>query len=592
MGKRKLMTINDLYNFCLKNNFYHFNSLDNNEEIYVQLPATFESEKNDDKDKEGLTPFVAKAYHDHINLNKSEIKPETLESTLPSAMLRPILASIIVDEETGEKDFGSHDFTIEEDEDGNEIIKYIEQPVGVIFGNNTIEYDDKDDVNRAILYGYLFDGYCQDAVDIMNRRKTVDCSVELSIREMSFNAADKVLTLDDFYVSGLTLLGAKIKPGMKGSQVTIEDFCEKDNSIFSHNEKLIEMLEQLNTKIDNLSNFTIQENNSEKLEEGGTEKVTKFEGLLNKYGKTIEDITFEYANLSDEELEAKFAEEFEDNTDGEDDADTEPASDGDEGENDSNEEEVVEDENVDEVNDDTDKFNESSEVDEEAEEAEVNEENNEDVDSEQFSKKLVRTYEISHDDIRYGLYNLLSAQEEVDNEWYFINAVYDNHFTYENWSGDKIYGQSYTKDNDNISFDGERWNLHRELLTDSEYAELVSMRSNYASLVQFKEGTENAQLHTQREAILYNEKYSVLAEKDENNKYKNEAYAKLVSEMDNYSLTDLEKELKSVFADYITNGGQFAYTGESEVKPTVSKKLFTTSTGKKTSRYGNLFNKQ
>ena len=580
MGTRKLMTINDLYNFCLKNNFCHFSSLDNNEEIYVQLPATFESKKNDDKDKEGLTPFVAKAYHDHINLNKSEIKPETLEATLPSAMLRPILASIITDEETGEKDFGSHDFVIETDEDDNEVIRYIEQPVGVIFGDNTIEYDEKDNVNRAILYGYLFDGYCQDAVDIMNRRKTVDCSVELSIREMSFNTADKVLTLDDFYVSGLTLLGSKINPGMKGSQVTIEDFCEKENSVFSHNDKLIEMLEQLNTKIDNLSNFTIKESNSKKLEEGGNEKV-KFEELLIKYGKTVEDIAFEYENLSDEELEAKFAEEFEEeNTDGEGEADPEPNSEGDEEEDDSNEDEVVEDgtNDVIETNEETE---ETEDEDEEVEET---------VETEQFSEKLVRTYEISHDDIRYGLYNLLSAQEEADNEWYFINAVYDNHFTYENWTGDKIYGQSYAKDNDNVSFDGERWNLHRELLTDSEYAELMSMRSNYASLVQFKEDTENAQLHAQREEILYNEKYSVLAEKDENNEYKNEAYAKLVSEMDNYSLTDLEKELKSVFADYITNGGQFAYAGEAENK-TVNKKLFTTTTTKKSSRYGNLFNK-
>lgn len=579
MGKRKIMTIDDLYNFCLKNNFNHFNS-DNSEdgEMYIQLPATFESEKNEDKNKEGLIPFVAKAYHDHINLNKSEIKPEVLESTLPSAMLRPILASIVVDEETGEKDFGSHDFVFEEDENGNEIIRYIEQPVGVIFGDNTIEYDEEDDVNRAILHGYLFDGYCQDAVDIMNRRKTVDCSVELSIREMSFNTADKVLTLDDFYVSGLTLLGSTINPGMKGSQVTIEDFCEKENSVFSHNDKLIEMLEQLNEKIDNLSNFTIKENNSEKLKEGGIQAV-KFEELLIKYGKTVEDITFEYENLSDEELEAKFAEVFEEeNADGEGEADPEPTSEGDEGEENSNEEEVTEDENTEEENDD---------VNEEV----VSEENKEEENVEQFSEKLVKTYEISHDDIRYGLYNLLYAQEEADNEWYFINAVYDNHFTYENWSGDKIYGQSYVKDNDNVAFDGERWNLHRELLTDSEYAELVSMRSNYASLVQFKEDTENAQLHAQREEILNNEKYSVLAEKDENNEYKNEAYAKLVSEMDNYSLTDLEKELKSVFADYITNGGQFAYNGKPEEKPVVTKKLFTTSTSKKSSRYGNLFNK-
>ena len=578
MGKRKLMTINDLYNFCLKNNFHHFNSLDNNEEIYVQLPATFESEKDFDKDKEGLTPFVAKAYHDHINLNKSEIKSETLESTLPSAMLRPILASIIVDEETGEKDFGSHDFIIEEDENGNEIIKYIEQPVGVIFGNNTIEYDEKDDVNRAILHGYLYDGYCQDAVDIMNRRKTVDCSVELSIREMSFNTTDKVLTLDDFYVSGLTLLGSSVKPGMKGSQVTIEDFCEKENSVFSHNDKLIEMLEQLSTKIDNLSNFTIQGEAQSKLEEGGDDTV-KFEELLTKYGKSVEDITFEYENLSEEELEAKFAEVFgEENTDGEGEADPEPTSDGDDGEGESNDS-------------DNGEGNDEGEEPEMIQEPETEPEVEPKVDPEQFSEKLVRTYEISHDDIRYALYNLLSVQEDADNEWYFINAVYDNHFTYESWSGEKIYGQSYVKENDNIAFDGERWNLHRELLTDSEYAELMSMRSNYSLLEQFKVDTETAQLHAEREAILYNEKYSVLAEKDENNEYKNEAYAKLVSEMDNYSLTDLEKELKSVFADYITNGGQFAYANETENKSVVSKKTFATPTSKKTSRYGNLFNK-
>ena len=100
--KKKIMTISDLYKFCIKNNFCHFSSSTDNEEICVQMPAIFEKEENVDKDKEGLTPFVAKAYHDHINLNNSEIKPEVLESTLPSAMLRPILASIVTDEETGE----------------------------------------------------------------------------------------------------------------------------------------------------------------------------------------------------------------------------------------------------------------------------------------------------------------------------------------------------------------------------------------------------------------------------------------------------------------------------------------------------------
>ena len=102
-----------------------------------------------------------------------------------------------------------------------------------------------------------------------------------------------------------------------------------------------------------------------------------------------------------------------------------------------------------------------------------------------------------------------------DNEWYFINSVYDDHFTYENWSGDKIFGQSYTKDGDNVAFDGERYNLHRELLTDSEYAELQTMRAEYAGLVEYKNNAEFAKLHSQREAILNDEKYSILAEVDD-----------------------------------------------------------------------------
>ena len=96
---------------------------------------------------------------------------------------------------------------------------------------------------------------------------------------------------------------------------------------------------------------------------------------------------------------------------------------------------------------------------------------------------------------------------------------------------------------------------------------------------------------TMQEAIEFSNAVKDKAKIDENNEYKNEAFAKLVSEMDNYSLSDLEKELKSVFADYITNGGQFSYAEEPEVKTVVSKKTFATSTSKKISRYGNLFNK-
>lgn len=558
--KKKIMTISDLYKFCIKNNFCHFSSSTNNEEICVQMPAIFEKEENVDKDKEGLTPFVAKAYHDHINLNNSEIKPEVLESTLPSAMLRPILASIVTDEETGEKDFGSHDFIFEEDEDGNEKIKYIEQPVGVIFGDNTIEYDEEDNVNRAILHGYLYNEYCQDAVDIMNRRKTVDCSVELSIREMSFNTADKVLTLDDFYVCGLTLLGSKVQPGMKGSKVTIEDFNKSNNSIFSNNEKLIELLETLNNT---LSNF-----NKENQKEGGNE-TNMFEKLLEKYGKTVEDITFDYSELSDEELEAKFAEMFEEAETGTDGSGDEPSNDG--------EGDGTVDPETDANTDDDGEGSDNGDGD-----------NSDDGEGNEQFEKLVRTFEISHEDVRYALYMLLSEYEEADNEWYYINAVFDTYFTYENWSGDKIYGQAYTKDGDNVAFDGERYNLHRELLTDSEYAELQSMRSNYAALKEFKENVEKNELTAQKNELINSEKYAVIAEKNEEGKYTNEAFAKLVSEMDNYSLVELETQIKVIHSDFMAENSNFSAKPESKMG---SVKVFANPNkkAKPKKRYGNLF---
>lgn len=540
---RKIMTIDELYSSCLKENFVKFDSNDSGKELLVQMLGSF-SKSDDDQDKltEGMTPFVSKAFHDHVNLNKSQIKTKAFKDNVPSSHLRPILANIKKDEETGELDFGSHDFHIEKitetDENGNIIEKdkvvYDERPIGVIDGSKTaIEYDKDAKVNRAVLHGFLYNEYCQDAIDILNRRGTVDCSVELAIRSMSFDTVSKTLVLDDFYVSGLTLLSANTKPGMAGSNFKIEDFSVDEGCAkFDKDEKIIELLENMNKL---LANFSDDKNTQKG---GNTGKM--FEELLKKYNKTVEDITFEYENLSDEELEAKFAEMFEDGNTGTGD-DNEPSGEGNNGGN-------------------------------------SDPEGNPNGEGQIF-EKMTRTYELSHDDIRYALYQLLSTYEDSDNDWYFINAVYDDHFTYENWNGDKIFGQKYEKDGDNVAFDGERYNLHRELLTDSEFAELQSMRSNYAALKEFKETAEKNELHNQREVILADKKYSVLAE--------NEAFSELKNNMDNYSLTDLEKEAKVIFADYVASVGEFS---AKENKPS-NIKLFgnMNSKSKPKKRYGSLF---
>lgn len=542
---RKIMTIDELYSSCLKENFVKFDSNDSGKELLVQMRGSF-SKSDDDQDKltEGMTPFVSKAFHDHVNLNKSQIKTKAFKDNVPSSHLRPILANIKKDEETGELDFGSHDFHIEKvtetDENGNIVEKdkvvYDERPIGVIDGSKTtIEYDKDAKVNRAVLHGFLYNEYCQDAIDILNRRGMVDCSVELAIRSMSFDTSSKTLVLDDFYVSGLTLLSANTKPGMAGSNFKIEDFSVDEGCAkFDKDEKIIELLENMNKL---LANFSDDKSN----QKGGT-AGKMFEELLKKYNKTVKDITFEYENLSDEELEAKFAEMFENDNTGTGNG-NEPSGEGNNGDN-------------------------------------SDPEGNSNGEGQTF-EKMTRTYEISHEDTKYALYQLLSSYEESDGDWYFINSVFDDYFTYENWNGDKIFGQKYTKDGDNVAFDGERYNLHRELLTDSEFAELQSMRSNYAALKEFKETAEKNELHNQREAILADEKYSVLAE--------NEAFSELKNNMDNYSLTDLEKEAKVIFADYVASVGEFS---AKENKPSGIKMFGNPNSGKrKTGRYGDLFTK-
>ena len=86
---------------------------------------------------------------------------------------------------------------------------------------------------------------------------------------------------------------------MLGARADIADFCHK-KPVFDYQEKLVEIL----GKLDNtLSNFN--KNNTEK---GVKEEMNHFEELLEKYGFTAEDLDFDYANMSDEELDVAFEE--------------------------------------------------------------------------------------------------------------------------------------------------------------------------------------------------------------------------------------------------------------------------------------------
>lgn len=562
--KKKLLTIDDLYSFYLEQNkTCKFSSEESGYQLSIQVPAYFEvSDEEDDT----LLFCTVKLMHSGENRNHSNVTDEALTKAAKGLAYKPILANFMeyTDEKTGEtlKDFTSHDMVINDDGTAT----YLEKQVGC-FTADAPYFEVEEETGRNFLYGICaIPREYTDTCSIIERKNGTKISVELAVNSMEFDASKKVLNLTDVVILGATLLGKDPKTlkdvgeGMKNARLDIADFSTKNNSVkFTKDDKLIELLENLNKT---LSNFNKEQNSVQTLsKEGGNDKnMDKFNELLEKYGKTAEDIDFEYEDMTDDELESKFEEVFgklEDNST------SEPSND--------------------EGTDDGDESEENPEVKEDnacggggsgaTKKKKKNSAENE---------PMTRTYEISHDDIRYALYNLLVPYEESDNEWYCITGVYDSYFVYESWSGGKIYGQKYTKDNDNVSFDGERYTLHKEYLNDSEYTELQSMRSNYASLKEFKETTEKNELHAKREEILNSEKYVAVSE--------TEAFKELVKNMDNYSLEELEKEAKIIFADNF-NVKSFAVHAEKAQKNSTVKVFANVNKSKKDSRYGDLFSK-
>lgn len=496
MNKR-LLTLDDLYKFySQKKKSMTFSVEKNGEPLVFQVAGNITFEKEEDSTIAGLTCVKLQACHTEENLNKSSISYETMrDKLLPSFKNRPILG--FIHDVNGQPQFYGHNA-----HEVNGEIVYDEIAVGNIPETNNAEfvYDEENDRYNVFVDGYIYDEYTK-ASEIIQREGECPCSVEISVREMVWDNKTKVLHIEDGYFSGVTILGYddvgnKIAPGMANSNVRLKDFSQSNNSIMndlseSEQSKLIETLEMLNNT---LSSFNINNNKCENFEEGGdVESMTKFEELLKKYGKTVEDITFEYDSLSDIELETKFAEIFakdekDDEVDAED-TDTDTDNDVDEQPEDNTDENVESDEEIPDEEEESDKEKETTET---------------------FSK----TFSISHEDLRYVLYQLLEPIEKAENDCYWIVSTYDDYFIYESCTG-KYFKQKFTTENDVVAFSGDREIVFAEFVTEAELEELNSMRANYSSIQEKLAKYEEAEDIADKMTVFEDEAYSEYLETKE-----------------------------------------------------------------------------
>lgn len=532
---KKIMTLDSLYKFFVEQNkSFNFSSKESGTPIVVTTNGTFAEFKSDDMP--GMLKLKLKNCHIDTNRNGSHISKENMEKAMPTLKYRPILA-YIHELPDGTKDFYAHNIQLEEDENGDTQVVYLEKQVGCFTADDPwLEYDEDMDKTYVMAYAVIPEEYTETA-DIIRRKNGTKVSTELVINELSYNAKEKYLDLIDFYFGGTTLLGSdengnEIGEGMLGARGDIADFCHKE-PVFTYQDKLIETLEKLNVTLEGFNKNS---------KEGGDEEMDNIEEVVVE--EVVETMT-EEVGVEETVVEETSSEEI---------VITE-------------EETVVEETEVEETSTSED----GDEAGEVVEEVVVDE----------AEEKFTLKFELSHDDIRTALYQLLNAYSEDGYSYAWIIEVYDNKFIYEDWTdeGYKFFRQSYSKDGDNVAFDGERIEVFNEWLSKDEKNALDALKSSYAELKEFKDNYDAAELQAQKDQVFAKKSYEKLADV--------EAFKDLKKNAANFSVEEVIEKAKLIYADFMEQNE----TPEVEVQSTKVIGFNFNKKETKKSPYGNLFNK-
>lgn len=539
---KRLLFLEDLYDFY--SNRYkrstHFSAEKSGHQIFVQVPAEFEVDKNADYKDESLLFCKVKLMHSGENRNHSSVTDEALKKASKTLAYKPVLANFMEyeDEATGEtlKDFTSHDMEL--NDDGS--VNYIEKQVGC-FTSDKPFFEVEEETGHNFLYGYCaIPVDYTDAASIIERKNGTKISVELAVNEMEYSGKNKILELTDVVIMGATLLGKDpdtkkdIGEGMLNARLDIADFNAKNNSLFSdYDSTLIDLQERLeklesacfNNKNDISGKEETIEVEKEKFEEEVTETVEVTE---------TEETTEEEVTVTENESEETVDETSEETT------------------------ENAEEDPVENTQDET---------------TDTGVTENESVNPEKYSVTMsdgsVKEFSLSLDEITMSLYNLVNQMYgEADNAYYGVTVYEDNTLIMSDYWNGKYYRQSFNRDGDNFSLVGDRVAVHSVWVTDEEDASLNEMRSNYSSIVEELNTYKSAEVFADKMTVFDDEAYSEYLDTDE--------FKALMSEdsVNKYSKEELSEKADATLGKLVKKNKTFSFAGETPQKKHVSRVAF------------------
>ena len=491
--------------------------------------------------------------HSGENLNHSYFSTQVIKNAKDSFSDIPILANIVrwTDEDGIEHiDYAGHDMHLEEDffNHGEYKMIYDEKVVGHVptHSNFEIIHDDENNIDYAYVDGYLYREYGNYCCEILeSRNNETNISAEIYTDSISFDASRNIIIVDKMRMSGITLLGDDVVPAMKGANAKVFSLSGDDLQ-----KQMLKVISELN---ESLNTYTAL--NGETSEKGGNHNV-KFEELLEQYGITAEEVTFEYDGLSDEELEAVFAEHF-----------TQPEEDpAGAAEPETAEEQVTDQE--DEIGGEEENTNDDPST------TSGQEHDNEYVQMSVSYKDKMTVFNVSLKDKLTALYQLVNDTYADDCTWYDVDVYEETHHVIMvDMASGRGYKQSYKVKKDVYTLIGDRVEVFAQWLTADQISALDRMKSEYAEAT---EKLNHYEEEPKKMEILSSEDYSLIAD--------NEAFVDLMKPENHFSLSVDEVTQK---ADAILTEAakkrQFSVENHNQgVKP------FPTSS-KKEKRFGSLF---
>ena len=171
---------------------------------------------------------ILKVCHDGDNVNETNFaKEDMLRCAEQSLRECPILGSVVVDEDTGEKRLNGHDMETElvKTEEGYQLkVNHIERIYGFIPHDAKVwmEYDIEREKTYILTNGVLWANYLDDVEDILDKKDgETDISMEITV-DNSTMGMNGIENIKDFRFLGITMLHDR--PAMEGANLKLANF--------------------------------------------------------------------------------------------------------------------------------------------------------------------------------------------------------------------------------------------------------------------------------------------------------------------------------------------------------------------------------